>query len=94
MRALLTTSYEIQASVLAREAPARDLVVKRPKRSVLGGRARRPPEEEIRSIHDILDEETDKLHRLSVAKTPPLTGTPSGFREAWTRRPAASSPAT
>src|ERR1022692_1675678 len=34
LRALLTASYEIQASVLAREAPARDLV-ERAERSVL-----------------------------------------------------------
>ena len=34
----------------------------------------------FRSIADILDEETDKLHRLSIAKTS-LTGTPSGFKD-------------
>ena len=34
----------------------------------------------IRPIADILHEETDKLHRLSVAKTS-LTGTPSGFKD-------------
>jgi replicative DNA helicase len=78
MRALLTTSYEIQASVLAREAPARDLV-ERAERSVLEV-AHDDRQKKIRSIHDILQEETDKLHRLSVAKTP-LTGTPSGFRD-------------
>ena len=37
-------------------------------------------QKKIRSIADILHEETDKLHRLSVAKTP-LTGVPSGFRD-------------
>ena len=78
MRALLTTSYEIQASVLAREAPARDLV-ERAERSVLEV-AHDDRQKKIRTIGDILDEETDKLHRLSVAKTP-LTGTPSGFRD-------------
>ena len=78
MRALLTTSYEIQASVLAREAPARDLV-ERAERSVLEV-AHDDRQKKIRSIGDILDEETDKLHRLSVAKTP-LTGVPSGFRD-------------
>src|ERR1700733_1361251 len=78
MRALLTTSYEIQASVLAREAPARELV-ERAERSVLEG-AHEDRQKKIRTIGDILDEETDKLHRLSVAKTP-LTGVPSGFRD-------------
>src|ERR1700727_1220986 len=78
MRALLTTSYEIQASVLAREAPARELV-EQAERSVLEV-AHDDRQKKIRSIGDILDEETDKLHRLSVAKTP-LTGTPSGFRD-------------
>ncbi len=78
MRALLTTSYEIQASVLAREAPARDLV-ERAERSVLEV-AHDDRQKKIRSIGDILDEETDKLHRLSIAKTP-LTGTPSGFKD-------------
>jgi replicative DNA helicase len=37
-------------------------------------------QKKIRSIGDILHEETDKLHRLSVSKTP-LTGTPSGFKD-------------
>jgi len=78
MRALLTTSYEIQASVLAREAPARDLV-ERAERSMLEV-AHDDRQKKIRSIADILHEETDKLHRLSVAKTA-LTGTPSGFKD-------------
>jgi replicative DNA helicase len=37
-------------------------------------------QKKIRPIADILHEETDKLHRLSVLKTP-LTGIPSGFRD-------------
>ncbi len=78
MRALLTTTYEIQASVLSREAPARDLV-ERAERSVLEV-AHDDRQKKIRSIGDILHEETDKLHRLSIAKTP-LTGTPSGFKD-------------
>jgi replicative DNA helicase len=78
MRALLTASYEIQASVLARDAPARDLV-ERAERSMLEV-AHDDRQQRIRSIADILDEETDKLHRLSIAKTP-LTGTPSGFKD-------------
>ena len=78
MRALLSASYEIQASVLAREAPARDLV-ERAERSMLEV-AHDDRQKKIRSIADILHEETDKLHRLSVAKTA-LTGTPSGFND-------------
>ena len=78
MRALLTASYEIQASVLSRDAPARDLV-ERAERSMLEV-AHDDRQKKIRSIADILHEETDKLHRLSVLKTP-LTGTPSGFKD-------------
>jgi replicative DNA helicase len=78
LRALLTTSYEIQASVFSREAPARELV-ERAERAVLEV-ATDDRQKKIRSIADILHEETDKLHRLSVSKTP-LTGTPSGFKD-------------
>ena len=78
MRALLTTSYEIQASVLAREAPARDLV-EQAERAVLEV-AHDDRQKKVRSISDVLDAEIDKLHRLSVSRTP-LTGTPSGFKD-------------
>jgi replicative DNA helicase len=78
MRALLTASYDIQASVLSREAPARDLV-ERAERTMLEV-AHDDRQKKIRTIADILHEETDKLHRLSVAKTS-LTGTPSGFKD-------------
>jgi replicative DNA helicase len=78
MRALLNASYEIQSSVMSREAPARDLV-ERAERSVLEV-AHDERQKKIRTIADILHEETDKLHRLSVLKTP-LTGTPSGFKD-------------
>src|ERR1700729_4303399 len=78
MRSLLRTSYEIQASVLTREAPARDLV-ERAERSVLEV-AHDDRQKKFRPIAEILDQETDKLHRLSTAKTP-LTGTPSGFKD-------------
>ena len=37
-------------------------------------------QKKIRSIADVLLEETDKLHRLSTSKTA-LTGTPSGFKD-------------
>ena len=78
MRALLTSAYEIQASVFAREAPARDLI-ERAERAVLEV-AHDDRQQKLRSIADILEEETDRLHRLSVAKSP-LTGTPSGFKD-------------
>ena len=78
LRALLTTSYEIQASVLSREAPPRDLV-ERAERSVLEV-AHDDRQKRFRPIAEILDQETDKLHRLSTAHTP-LTGTPSGFKD-------------
>ena len=78
LRALLSTSYQIQASVMAREAPARDLV-ERAEQSVLEV-AHDDRQKRIRPIAEILDEETDKLHQLSIAKTP-LTGTPSGYRD-------------
>src|SRR5437764_8305191 len=71
MRALLTTTYEIQASVLSREAPARDLV-ERAERSVREG-AHDDRQKAIRSIADVPDEATASLHKLAAAK-PPLTG--------------------
>ncbi len=78
LRALLTSSYEIQASVFAREAPARELV-ERAERSVLEV-AHDDRQRKLRPIADILQEETDRLHHLSVSKSP-LTGTPSGFKD-------------
>jgi replicative DNA helicase len=78
LRALLTTSYEIQASVISRDAPARDLL-ERAERSVLEV-AQDERQKTFRSIAEVLHEETDKLHQLSIAKTP-LTGTPSGFKD-------------
>jgi replicative DNA helicase len=78
MRALLTSTYEIQASVFARDAPARDLI-ERAERSVLEV-AHDDRQKKLRSIADILEDETDRLHRLSVAKSP-LTGTPAGFKD-------------
>jgi replicative DNA helicase len=78
MRALLSASYDIQASVLGREAPPRDLL-ERAERSVLEI-AEDERQKTFRSVADILAEETDKLHHLSTAKTA-LTGTPSGFKD-------------
>jgi replicative DNA helicase len=78
MRALLTASYEIQASVLSREAPARDLV-ERAERSMLEV-AHDDRQKKIRPIAEILDDETDRLHQLSISHSP-LIGTPSGFKD-------------
>src|SRR5437763_12421457 len=78
LRALLTTSYEIQSSVLSRDAAPRDLL-ERAERSVIEV-AQDERQKAFRSIEEILDEETDKLHRLSIAKSS-LTGTPSGFKD-------------
>src|SRR6478735_2629064 len=57
-RALLTASYEIQASVLGHEAPARELV-ERAERMMLEV-AHDDRQKRIRAIADILHEETDK----------------------------------
>jgi replicative DNA helicase len=78
MRALLTTSYEIQASVLSRESAPRDLL-EQAERAVLEV-AEDERRKTFRSIDEILHEETDKLHQLSIAKTE-LIGTPSGFKD-------------
>jgi replicative DNA helicase len=78
MRALLTTSYEIQASVLSRDAAPAELL-EQAERAVLEV-AQDERQKTFRKVEEILDEETDKLHRLSIAKTP-LTGTPSGFKD-------------
>jgi replicative DNA helicase len=78
LRALLKTSYEIQASVLSREAPPRELL-EMAERSVLEV-AQDERQRTFRPVADILAEETDKLHHLSIAKTP-LTGIPAGFND-------------
>jgi replicative DNA helicase len=78
LRALLMTAYDIQARVLGREGPAQELV-EQAERSVLEV-AHDDRQKKFRSIAEILDQETDKLHRLSIAKTP-LTGVPSGFKD-------------
>jgi replicative DNA helicase len=78
MRALLTATYEIQAGVLGRQAPARDLV-ERAERAMLEV-AQEDRQKSIRAIADVLHEETDRLHKRSIAHSP-LTGTPSGFKD-------------
>jgi replicative DNA helicase len=78
MRRLLTTTYEIQASVLNHEAPPRDLV-ERAERSMLEV-AHDDRQKDFRSIDEILVDELKKMEKLSREGTS-LTGTPSGFRD-------------
>jgi replicative DNA helicase len=78
LRSLLTATYQIQADVHGREASPRELVEEAERRLLEVAHDER--QKKIRTIADILDEETEKLHRLSIAKTA-LTGTPSGFKD-------------
>jgi replicative DNA helicase len=78
MRALLTSTLEIQSSVYAGDVAPQELL-ERAERSVLEV-AHGDQQRAMRAISDILHEETERLHRLSVAKSP-LTGTPSGFKD-------------
>jgi replicative DNA helicase len=78
LRDLLTKTYEIQASVRARETSASELV-DRAERAMLevGGDERRKA---VTRLADALDTTIDQLHARVAAKNP-LTGTPSGFRD-------------
>ena len=76
LRSLLTTTMEIQASVLSHEAAPRDLVERAEKAMLDVGHDER--QKEFRSIHDLLDTELEKLHRLSQDQTS-LTGVRSGY---------------
>ena len=76
LRNLLTTTMEIQASVLQHEATPRDLVERAEKAMLEVAHDER--QKEFRSIHDVLDAELEKLHRLSRDKTS-LTGVGSGY---------------
>jgi replicative DNA helicase len=78
LRRLLTTTYEIQASVAERRGAPRELV-EQAERTILEV-AHDDRQKDFRSIEEVLDEELDKLHRLSVEGTA-LTGTPSGFTD-------------
>ena len=78
LRDLLTASYEIQAAVHAREADARELI-EQAERAVLEV-STDDRQKKIRSIRDILHDETTKLEQLSRSRTA-LTGTPSGFKD-------------
>jgi replicative DNA helicase len=78
LRALLEASRKIQAGVQNREADTRTLV-EQAERAVLEV-AQDERQRTLRSIEEVLHEETDRLHLRSTQKTP-LTGTPSGFRD-------------
>jgi replicative DNA helicase len=78
MRRLLTTTWQIQASVHSREAPPRDLV-EQAERAMLEV-AHDDRRQDFRSIDAVLTDELVKMQRLSAEGTA-LTGTPSGFRD-------------
>jgi replicative DNA helicase len=78
LRRLLMATYEIQASVGGHTAAPRELVEQAEKAMLEVARDDR--KKDFRSIEDVLHDELDKLHRLSLAGTA-LTGTPSGFKD-------------
>jgi replicative DNA helicase len=78
LRRLLKASYQIQESVLGHRAAPRELVEQAEKTMLEVARDDR--QQDFRAIEEVLHEELDKLHRLSLEGTS-LTGTPSGFRD-------------
>ena len=78
MRALLDATREIQTDVISRAGSPRELV-ERAERAMLEV-AHDERRRAIRSIAEVLHEETDRLHHRSIQKSP-LTGTPSGFSD-------------
>jgi replicative DNA helicase len=78
LRRLLKASYEIQESVIDHEAGPRELV-ERAEKTMLEV-ARDDRHQDFRAIEDVLHDELDKLHKLSIEGTS-LTGTPSGFKD-------------
>ncbi len=78
LRRLLKASYEIQESVLGHQAAPRELVELAEKAMLEVARDDR--QQDFRAIEEVLHEELDKLHRLSIEGTS-LTGTPSGFKD-------------
>src|SRR3712207_1015992 len=78
MRRLLTTTYEIQASVREAGGSPRELV-EQAERAMLEV-AHDDRQKDFRSIEEVLHVELDKLQRLSKEGTA-LTGTPSGYKD-------------
>jgi replicative DNA helicase len=78
MRALLDATREIQTDVMNRAGTPRELV-EQAERAMLEV-AHDERQKAIRSIAEVLHEETDRLHHRSNQKSP-LSGTPAGFRD-------------
>jgi replicative DNA helicase len=78
LRRLMTTTFEIQASVANREGEARE-IVERAERAMLDV-AHDDRQKDFRSIDDVLHVELEKLHKLSQEGTA-VTGTPGGFKD-------------
>jgi replicative DNA helicase len=78
LRRLLSTTQQIQANVYNHEAPARELV-EWAERDILEV-AHDDRQKDFRAVGEVLHDEIDKLHRLSIQQTA-LTGTPSGFKD-------------
>jgi replicative DNA helicase len=78
LRRLIATTYDIQTSVAQQDGDARE-IVERAERLMLEV-AHDDRQKDFRSIEEILHDEIDKLHRLSLEGTA-LTGTPSGFKD-------------
>ncbi|HVF76809.1 MAG TPA: replicative DNA helicase [Solirubrobacteraceae bacterium] len=78
MRRLLSTTYEIQASVLNHSAAPRELV-EQAERAMLEV-AHDDRQKDFRTIDEILHDELKKMEKLSREGTA-LTGTASGFRD-------------
>src|SRR3982075_1655532 len=78
LRRLLAASYDIQSSVLERTDAPRELVEQAEKAMLEVARDDR--QQDFRAIEEVLHDELDKLHKLSLEGTS-LTGTPSGFKD-------------
>ncbi|HEX7290990.1 MAG TPA: replicative DNA helicase [Conexibacter sp.] len=78
LRRLLATTQQIQANVWNHEAPARELVEWAERDILEVGHDDR--QKDFRAVGEVLHDEMDKLHRLSLEHTA-LTGTPSGYKD-------------
>jgi replicative DNA helicase len=76
LRRMLNATYEIQASVAEHRAAPRELV-EQAERAMLEV-AHDDRQKDFRSIEEVLHDELDKLHKLSIDGTS-VTGTRSGF---------------
>jgi replicative DNA helicase len=76
MRRLQRSAYEVLSDLSSRAASPREMVEQAERRILEVGHDDR--QKDFRSIQEVLDEELDKLHRLSLEGTA-LTGVPSGF---------------